>query len=110
MNRLLRYKNHGRRIFLCTKCEDDQVVRQGLSYTPADMARLTERGMPVNSLLTGKNIIEGEDNPSFDITSDRQRYADVADLWEEHMNLRDKARKAAKAAKAKSKKEPSKTD
>ncbi len=99
------YREYGRKghLALCERCENEAVVREGLSYSPADMARLTERGMPVNSLNTGQAIIEGEENPSFDVTMDRQRHVDICDLWEDHMNIRDKARKAAQAKKMKSK-------
>ena len=98
------FRDHGKvRGALCEKCEHEEVVRQGLSYSPADMARLTERGMPVNAINTGVAYIDGEENPSFDVTSDRQRHVDVCDLWEQHMNLRDKARKAARAKKINSK-------
>lgn len=96
------YKKHGRRNYVCRACEDDQVVREGLAYSPSDMARLTERGMPVNSLATGKVFIDGEENPSFHVTSDRTRYVDVADLWEEHQNIINRARAAAKARKKQS--------
>lgn len=102
MIRLQRYKRSGRNIYTCPKCENDTIVKQGLSYSPADMARLTERGLPVNSLNNGKAFIDGEENPSFTVTSDRTRHVDVCDLWEEHMTIRDKARNAAKAKKAKS--------
>lgn len=95
MKRLKRYANKGRSIGHCVRCADYPVVRDGLAYSPADMARLTARGMPVNSLNTQATWIDGEANPSFDVTSDRQRYVDVADLWEEHVKLKDKARKAA---------------
>lgn len=97
MIRLNRYKNHGRHIYVCRKSEDDSVVRDGLSYSPADMERLTSRGMPVNSLNTGTAYIDGEENPSFEVTSDRQRHVDICDLWEQHQKIRDKARAAAKA-------------
>ena len=100
MIRFNNYKNHGRRFSSCPSCDTDQVVREGLAYSPADMARLTERGMPVNSINTGKAFIDGEENPSFHVTSDRSRFVDVADLWEEHVTLRDKARNAAKAKKS----------
>lgn len=97
MIRLNRYKKHGQRNYVCRCTENDIVVREGLAYSPADMARLTERGMPVNSINTGKAFIDGEENPSFHVTSDRQRFVDVADLWEEHQIIRDKARAANKA-------------
>ena len=102
MKRLSIYQNHGRRLYCCRCCESDIPVRAGLSYSPADMARLTERGMPVNSLNTGSVFIDGEENPSFDVTSDRSRHVDICDLWEEHVKIRDKARSAARAKKDKS--------
>lgn len=91
------YKNHGQHICTCNRCDCEDVVRQGLAYSPADMARMTEKGMPVNSLLNGKAFIDGEENPSFDVTDDRQRFVDVAELWEKHQIRLDKARAAAKA-------------
>lgn len=99
------YRDSGRKghIAMCERCENELVVRESQSYSPADMARLHERGMPVNSVNTAQAIIEGEENPSFDISSDRKRHVDVCDLWEEHMQIRDKARKAAQARKMKSK-------
>ena len=95
MLRLKRYHKYGRSIGHCVRCEDYPVVRDGLSYSPADMERLTARGMPVNSLNTQATWIDGEANPSFDVTSDRKRFVDVADLWEQHVTLKEKARKAA---------------
>ena len=103
MKRLNRYKNVGKNIYTCPKCDNDTVVREGLAYSPADMARLTERGMPVNSINNGKVFIDGEENPTFTVTDDRCRHIDVCDLWERHMVLRDKARAAAKAKKLNSK-------
>lgn len=99
MKRFKQYKNHGRKIYVNRTSDEDQVVREGLAYSPADMARLTERGMPVNSLSTGKVFVDGEENPSFNVTSDRTRFVDVCDLWEEHQLIRDKARKAHKSSK-----------
>lgn len=95
MKRLKRYSKQGRSIGHCVRCADYPVVRDGLAYSPADMERLTARGMPVNSLNTQATWIDGEQNPSFDVTSDRQRFVDVADLWEQHVDLKEKARKAA---------------
>lgn len=99
MIRLRMYKNHGRRKCVCRTRPDEQVVREGQAYSPADMARLTEKGMPVNSLMTGKTFIDGEENPSFFVPAERGRHVDVCDLWEQHMVLRDKARSAARAKK-----------
>ena len=97
MIRFNKYKNHGRRAYVCRSCANDMVVREGLAYSPADMARLTERGMPVNGLNTGKAFIDGEENPDFAVSSDRQRFVDISDLWEEHQAIRERARNAARA-------------
>lgn len=99
--RIDKYRGYGLRFANCERKEQELVVRGGLSYTPADMAKLTERGMPINSFNTSTVFYDGEENPSFHVTSDRERYADVCDLWEEHMTIRDKARKAAKTRKSK---------
>ena len=103
MKRFNMYKRHGLRPYINRTSETDVVVRNGLSYSPADMSKLTERGMPVNALNTGSVYIDGEENPSFDVTSDRVRYVDVCDLWEEHQRIRDKARVAARSKKMNSK-------
>lgn len=105
MSRFDKYRNHGQigRGYTYKKCENEQVVREGLAYSPADMARLTERGMPVNSINTGKAFFDGEENPSFDVSIDRSRHVDICDVWENHMQIRDKARAAAKARKLKNK-------
>ena len=99
MKRFNSYKRKGLRPYVNRSSDTDIVVRSGLSYSPADMSKLTERGMPVNSLNTSSVFIDGEENPSFDITSDRVRHVDVCDLWEEHQRIRDKAREAARSKK-----------
>ena len=93
--RLKRYGLQGVRTYVCKRCSTDPVVKEGLSYSPADMDRLTSRGMPVNSLNTQQVFIDGEQNPPWHVTSDRTRFVDVADLWEEHQLIREKARKAS---------------
>lgn len=102
MLRFKRYKNHGLRSCACARCETDAVVRNGLAYTPAQMEKLTARGMPVNNLSTQSLYIDGEPNPPFHVGAERTRFVDVCDLWEQHMDLCDRARKAA-LSKSKSK-------
>lgn len=101
-SRFFIFRNHGQCTVVCSRKECEPVVRNGLSYSPADMARLTERGMPVNGLAAAKAFYDGEENPSFFVTSDRERFVDVCDLWEQHMQLRDKAREANKSRRLKS--------
>lgn len=95
----MRYRDHGNKGHgaKCERCEHEEVVRQGLAYSPAQMAALTERGMPVNSMNTAVGYFEGEENPSFDLSIDRQTRVDICDVWETHMNIIQKARAAAKA-------------
>ena len=95
--RLNKYRNIGKRVAMCHTRQDEAVVREGQAYSPAQMAMLTEKGMPVNSLLTGKTFIDGEENPSFFVSAERERHVDVCDLWEQHMTIKDKARNAARA-------------
>lgn len=98
-SRFERYRNHGIKQATCVRHESEPVVRNGLSYSPADMAKLTDRGMPVNGMNASQVYFDGEENPSFFVTSDRERFVDVCDLWEEHMRIRDRAREASKKRK-----------
>lgn len=95
MDRLKRYENHGVHIS-CPCCrEDEERTRQGLAYTPADMYRLTERGMPVNNLNIQKAYYDGSPDATFYMGDERKRGVDVAELWENQQKLRAKARAAA---------------
>lgn len=95
MDRINRYDKHGIKV---TKyeCKPHEKVREGLAYTPSQIASLTARGLPVNSLNTQSAFFEGTENATSFIPSDRKRSVDVADLWEEQQTIREKARKAAK--------------
>ena len=99
MDRHFLYRNRLKRGSSCCKSETDLPVRNGLAYSPADMAKLTAKGMPINSLNTQSVFFDGEPNPPFHVSAERGRHVDVCDLWEDHMNLRDKARAAARAKK-----------
>ena len=100
MERNKRYRTYGRaNVCMCCRKATEPVVREGLAYSPAQMAKLNERGMPVTGMNAADVFIDGEENPSFHVGSERQRFVDVADLWEEHVTIRDKARKAARASK-----------
>lgn len=95
MDRIKRYSKHGvKTVFI--ECEPYEKVREGLAYTPSQIASLTARGLPVNSLNTQSAFFDGTENATSFIPSDRQRHVDVADLWEEQQTIREKARKAAK--------------
>lgn len=99
--RMVIYQNHGVRLCVSKRVDGEMVVRGGLAMTPADMARLTARGMPVNSQNL-QVFQDGEPNPSPYVTSERRRGVDVAELWEEHEKIVKKC-KAARVAARKSK-------
>lgn len=100
MKRFIKYRAHGAKTCVCERRDGEPVVREGLAMTPADIARLTARGMPINQQNLG-TFQDGEPNPSPYVTSERRRGVDVADLWEEHNRIISKARAAAKKSNSK---------
>lgn len=99
MSRFNKYLNHGYRTCSPTCACDEDPTREGLAYTPSDMMRLAERGMPVNNLNNQKVYFDGSPDATFHVGDERLRGVDVADLWERQQVLREKARKAAYSAK-----------
>lgn len=100
MKRFIKYRHHGVKTCVASRCSGEPIVRQGLAMTPADIARMTARGMPVNQQNNGL-FQDGEPNPSPYVTSERRRGVDVAELWEEHQQIVKKARAASKMSKSK---------
>lgn len=99
MDRIRKYKRDVH-VIDCTTGDNEIKTRQGLAYTPADMDKLLKQGMPVNSANVVDMFNDGSENPTFHITSDKVRDVDVAELWEEHEVLKEKARSAAKQSKS----------
>lgn len=67
----------------------EPVVKSGLSYTPAQMAKLSEQGIPV-SMGNAANFNDGVENPEWDVAPDMQRGVDPADLWEAEQMVKEK--------------------
>lgn len=65
------------------------------------MARMAERGLPVNNLNNQKVYYDGSPDATYHIGDERKRGVDVADLWENQQKLREKARQAARASRKK---------
>lgn len=97
MDRIKRYSHHGHTLCVCHRKKHEAIVREGLAYTPAKMAELTSRGLPVNNINASTAFYEGSQDATFHVGSERLRGIDVADLWEQHQQLRNKARQAVKA-------------
>lgn len=75
----LRYRKHS---FASTpNLEVYQATQSGLSVTPSEIAKLTERGIPVSS-SNASLFIDGVVNPSFDLPLDQMRGTDVVDVWD----------------------------
>ena len=98
MDRITFFANHGKKTTTYV-AKDHEKVRQGLAYTPAQMAKLTERGLPVNNLNNQKCYYDGSPDATFHVGQERTKGVDVADLWESQQVLRAKARKAAQSKK-----------
>ena len=99
MNRFEKYLTHGCRSCHTSFKENDDVTKQGLAYTPADMARLTAQGIPVSNKEIESKFYDGDDGSDFFVSSDRVKGNDINDLWEEEKLIRAKAKSAYKASK-----------
>lgn len=94
MTRFDKYKYHGLRTTRTIVKDGEDVTRQGLAYTPADMARMTAQGIPVTSKEIASRFYDGDDHSDFHVSSDRVKGNDVNDLWEADKTLRQKAKNA----------------
>lgn len=110
MSRFDKYLGHGSKMAKTHYKEGEDVTRQGLAYTPADMERMTAQGLPIQSGEIAAKFYDGDQGSDFLLTSDRIKGNDVNDLWEEHRSIIKKAKKAYQASQAskRSSKEPKK--
>lgn len=96
MNRFDKYLGSGIKYATTPSSESDDVTRQGLAYTPADMEKMLSQGLPVSSKELASRFYDGDDKSDFFVSSDRVRNNDVNDLWEESQDIRARARAAYK--------------
>ena len=99
MTRFDKYRYHGFRTTRVRVEEGEAVTRQGLAYTPAQMAKLTEKGLPVTSAEIAAQFYDGDEGSDFFVTSDREKGKDINDLWEEDKDTHEKFKKAAEESK-----------
>lgn len=99
MSRFNKYRYHGIKTCNTHYKEGEDVTRQGLAYTPADMERMTAQGLPIQSGEIAAKFYDGDAGSDFHLTSDRIKGNDVNDLWEEHKEITKKAKKAYQASK-----------
>lgn len=69
-------------------------VKAGLSYTPSQMAKMAEQGIPISNV--GAQVLAGQEqyNDTWDIPLNDIRRVDMADVW----NVQQSARRKIAAA------------
>lgn len=94
------WNNRKGRVATCLRKYGEKPIEKDLAYSPADMARMYAKGMPVNSTNLVGNFSDGSPNVSWnDLTIDRQRGVDVADIWTASKVAKNKIAKAIKNGK-----------
>lgn len=84
----------------CVRRHDEKAPTPNLAYSPSDMARMYEHGMPVNSTNLVGNFSDGSKNVHWsDLSIERKRGVDVADIWTASKQARAKLTKSLKNAK-----------
>lgn len=78
----------------CVRDGDFPATKPGLAYTPAQMMKLAERGVPISSANIDSHFFDGQVNPAWDIPLERQRGIDVSDIWQAQREARSNLRKA----------------
>lgn len=77
-----------RRIYKPIDPTTENPVQHGLAYTPAKMAALAEKGVPISSMTLDSQYYDGDTNPSFDYGIEDVRGVDIAEAWEQEMGAK----------------------
>lgn len=77
----------------CNRVEPEEIVRNGLTTTPAQMLSLAQDGIPIASQCE-TTFHDGVENPSWDVPLESTRGVDIADLWTARQYVIRKARNA----------------
>lgn len=80
--------------------EGETLVESGLAYTPADMQRMAQQGVAINSMNMEGSYYYEPQSKSWDIPISERRGIDPADIWNAQMDARNKLRSADKKARA----------
>lgn len=79
----------------------ETLVQSALAYTPADMQRMAEKGVSINSMNMEGSYYYDAPTKSFDVPLQDSRGIDPADIWNAQMEARNKLSKADKSSRAK---------
>lgn len=74
--------------------EHDKPVQNGLALTPAQMAEMAERGIPISTANAQLAYEEGDRSNSFDIPVEDKRGVDMADVWVAQQDARKRVKDA----------------
>ena len=77
-----------RRIYRPIDPTTENPVQHGLAYTPAKMAALAEKGVPISSMTLDSQYYDGDTDPSFDYGIEDVRGVDIAEAWEQEMGAK----------------------
>lgn len=80
--------------------DTDLPLAIGLAYTPADMYRLTENGLPVSSDNFTGQFYDGAHNIDWQPEIDRLRGIDPATIWQQEQTSKKKLRNLHSDAKS----------
>lgn len=72
------------------------IVRQGLAYSPSQMAKALQEGRPISSPNIDRFFYDGKADPGFIVDLERKRGVDIAELWNEQKNIKSKVAKFKK--------------
>lgn len=84
-------RSHGRLCECRRRKVTEPVTKGGLAYTPAQMMKMAEQGIPV-SMGNASNFDDGVENPAWDVALDQLRGVDPATLWEHQQMVKERLR------------------
>lgn len=82
-----------------TRCSNDDPVCQNLAVTPADISRLTQQGIAVNT--ANASMFSFDSNPSDGLQPEMRADADRNSMWELSQRAKQKLLKVRRTDKAK---------
>lgn len=77
----------------CKRRKGETFVYDGLSVTPSQVLKMAESGIPASAQMNS-SMIEGHSGTDWNLPIEERRGVDIAQLWQESRNARDKFRKA----------------
>lgn len=90
----LRGKLYSKHSSTPTRREDELPVYGNLVVTPAQMQKMTEKGIPISAQNLSMTPQDGQPNPSWDLPLDQLRGIDPAQMWEESQIIKQRAKRA----------------